>query len=95
MDFDNAQDDLFETKQDTVAANTRNPLDEKVLFVLRNATQPLGPTEIARRIGEPWCIGDGDYPQSSAINPILKRIKAVRLGSGQYKMPKGEDSKNE
>jgi len=36
--------------------------------------------------GESWCERDG-YPQSSFINPILKRIKAVRVGNGKYTMP--------
>ena len=71
--------------------NIANPRDKQVIAILRSAPEPLGPTEIARRIGEPWCLYDGGYPQSSAINPILKRIGAIRVGSGQYKLKDGEE----
>ena len=69
----------------------RNPRDEAVLAVLQNAKEALGPTEIARRIGADWCIRDG-YPQSGAINPILKRIGTVREGNGRYKLPEIKDA---
>ncbi len=69
----------------------RNPRDEAVLVILQNAKEALGPTEIARRIGEDWCIRDS-YPQSSAINPILKRIGAVREGNGRYKLAEKMDA---
>lgn len=62
-----------------------NIRDMAVLAVLKNSNDALGPTEIARRIGEDWCFRDG-YPQSNAINPILKRIGAVRESNGLYKL---------
>lgn len=52
-----------------------------VLAVLKAATEPLGPTEIARRINQPWC------PQSPAIMPVLRRIGAVRHPGGLYTKP--------
>lgn len=57
--------------------------DEKVRAVLMAATEPLGPTEIARRVGEPWC-GSGNYWQSAPITPICRRIGARRVGNGKY-----------
>lgn len=68
-------------KEAPTGAEVRN---EKVRAVLRAATHPLGPTEIARRIGEKWCC-DG-YPLSSAIVPICRRIGAVGV-NGQYTLP--------
>jgi len=61
--------------------------NEEVLLVLKHAAEPLGPTEIARRINQSWCV-DG-YPLSSAINPVLKRIGATPTGKGKYKYPEG------
>jgi len=58
-----------------------------VLAVLKDASEPLGPTEIARRIGQPWCVF-GRYAQSSAVSPILKRIGAIRHNGGEYTSPK-------
>ena len=57
----------------------------EVKSVLKAADRPLGPTEIARRINQPWCVKG--YPLSSAILPILRQIGAVRSGSGQYSLP--------
>ncbi len=50
--------------------------DEKVRAVLRIANEPLSPSEIARRIKEPWCC-DGGFGMSAPITPICKRIGAV------------------
>jgi len=63
----------------------------KVRAVLLAATEPLGPSEIARRIGEPWCGMNGpfSYPSSAAIVPVLRRIDAVGLrGKYTYSEPK-------
>lgn len=61
--------------------------NEKVRAVLRAALKPIGPTEIARSIGEPWC-GSLGYPSSAAITPILKRIGAVRVvAAGKWALP--------
>jgi len=62
--------------------------DAKVRAVLAASDKPIGPTAIARAIGESWCGGEpGDYPQSSAIVPVLRRIGAERIGTGQYVLP--------
>lgn len=58
--------------------------DEKVRAVLAAATEPLGPTEIARRIGEHWCTIKGRWPQSNVIVPVLRRIGAVAVAKGRY-----------
>lgn len=60
-----------------------NERDEKVRAVLLAASEPIGPTEIARRIGEPWCCF-GDYGTSAPITPICRRIGAIRVGNGKY-----------
>lgn len=57
-----------------------------VLRVLQRAEGPIGPTEIARRVNEPWC--GGTLTQSSAVMPYLKRIGAVRHDGGLYSAPK-------
>lgn len=55
-----------------------------VLRVLNEATGPLTPTQIASKIGEPWCR-DGSAP----ISPVLKRIGAVKAEKfGQWLKPK-------
>jgi hypothetical protein len=63
----------------------------KVLEVLLKAEKPLGPTEIARLINEPWCVTkspDGvGYAQSSVIVPILRRGSAL-THKGKYWIPK-------
>ena len=66
-------------------SNTRNDL---VLTCLRAAQQPLGPTEIGRRIGgAAWGNSYGSTPLSPDINHVLKRIKAVRHAGGKYTAP--------
>ncbi len=57
-----------------------------VLAVLLSRSEPIGPTDIARAIGEPWCVWDF-YPASSAITPVLRRIGAVRHKGGLYTKP--------
>ena len=62
--------------------------EAKVRAVLLTASEPLGPTAIARAIGEDWCGGQpGAYPLSSTIVPVLRRISAQRVGTGQYTLP--------
>jgi len=62
-----------------------NDRDNQVRAVLATAEKPLGPTEIARRVGQAWCGGlPGDYGLSSAVVPVLRRIGATRVGTGQY-----------
>lgn len=58
----------------------------KVLAVLIGSKTPIGPTEIACRINEPWCCYSG-FGQSASISPILKRIGAVRHKGGLYTKP--------
>lgn len=67
---------------------TQIPTDqrnEKVRAVLASTQLALGPTEIARRIDEPWCKSEG-YFQSGAIVPVLRRIGAVGI-KGKYTLP--------
>jgi hypothetical protein len=61
--------------------------NNKVREVLRTALKPLGPTEIARLIDEPWCVGkiegSGSYPNASIIITVLRRI-GIRMYRGKY-----------
>lgn len=71
----------------TTTAEQRN---DQVHAVLQAASEALGPTEIARRIDQLWCINVTSrtkYPQSSAVVPVLRRIGALTL-KGKYWMPK-------
>jgi hypothetical protein len=61
--------------------------NEEVLAVLKWATEPLGPTEIGRRIGKPWCSWGGNAGLSAPITPVLRRIGAVRVQGGKYLAP--------
>ena len=58
----------------------------KVLAVLQAEQKPIGPTEIARRINEPWCCNDG-FAMSAPITPVLRRIGAIRHKGGLYTKP--------
>jgi hypothetical protein len=58
------------------ASPTAEERNEKVRAVLLTATSPLGPTEIGRRIGEPWSCYSG-YGLSAAITPVCRRIGAI------------------
>jgi len=61
---------------------------EKVLAVLKAADQPLGPSEIGRRIGEPWCFC-GRWGMSAPITPLLRKIPGVvRTDRGHYSLPR-------
>jgi len=57
----------------------------KVFAVLQAEQKPIGPTEIARRINEPWCVGDSvnlgqghDFAVriESACNRMAEAMKA-------------------
>lgn len=76
-----------EYKQQVIAISTEER-NAKVLAVLLTSDKPIGPTEIARRINEPWCKSN-DYFQSSAIVPVLRRIGAVGCG-GRYSSPEAQ-----
>lgn len=56
---------------------------QQVSYVLRTATEPLGPTEIARRINRAWCVM-GEYPQSAPVVVVLRRIGAKNPKPGKY-----------
>ena len=49
---------------------------EAIRRVLSESDTPLGPTEIARRIGEPWCY-TGVYLSSAAICSRLKKMPDI------------------
>lgn len=67
--------------------STASEKNIKVLAVLVAESKPIGPTEIASRINEPWCVADGYYAMSAPITPILRRIGAVRHKGGLYTKP--------
>lgn len=60
--------------------------DAAVLAVLKRATEPLGPSEVGRRIGQPWCCY-GAYGTSAPVTPVLRRVGAVRHRGGKYTAP--------
>lgn len=60
--------------------------DAAVLAVLKEATQPLGPSEIGRRIGQPWCCY-GSWGASAPVTPVLRRVGAIRHRGGKYTAP--------
>lgn len=67
--------------------------NEQVLAVLMVATEPIGPTDIARQINADWCRFVGDqsgkfYYQSAPVSMVLKRIGAVRHPGGKWSKPK-------
>lgn len=62
--------------------------DAKVRAVLESATEPMGPSAIATRIGEPWCCY-GSFGCSAPITPICRRIGAVGV-KGKWSLPKPE-----
>lgn len=51
--------------------------NEKVRQVLMSASAPLGPIEIAEKIGEDWCRWNG-MGQGSAVTPALRQIGAKK-----------------
>ena len=59
-----------------------------VLRILKAAGGPMTPTSIATMIGESWCCY-GKSGCSAPISPVLKRIKAVRVGHGRWSKPEG------
>ena len=68
---------------------TAEERNSAVLAVLNAATGPIGPTDIARQIDAEWCCygTPRNYPQSSVITPVLRRIGAVRHKGGKYTKP--------
>ena len=75
---------------------SKDDRDNKVRAVLDAASEPLGPTEIARRIGDEWCMpGGAEYgiPMSSVIVPVLRRIGAVG-DRGKYTIARGPNPEN-
>jgi len=66
-----------------VIKNSAEERNEKVLEVLRKAFAPLGPTEIARRIEEPWCNPPGKGPNSAIISQICARL-GLKSRRGKY-----------
>lgn len=51
--------------------------NEKVRQVLLASSEPLGPGEIAAKIGEEWCNWNG-FGRGSAVMPALTQIGAKR-----------------
>lgn len=67
---------------------SKDDRDNKVRAALEETSVPLGPTDIARRIGEKWCMPGGavsGYPMSNVIVPVLRRIGATGE-RGKYTM---------
>jgi len=62
--------------------------NEKVRQVLLAAGEPLGPGEIAARIGEAWCSWNG-AGRGSAVVPALTQIGAKR-SKGKWSLPATE-----
>ena len=65
--------------------------NEQVRAVMAAAAKPLGQTEIASRVNQPWCW-QGNHPVCASIRPVLKRIGAVQadrqqFGFGKYLLP--------
>jgi len=70
----------------------------RVVAVLGEINEAIGPTEIARRIDEAWCVMNFDSygprsrkrPQSNAINPLLEILIArgdvAREAGGKYRI---------
>ena len=58
--------------------------NEKVRQVLLAASEPLGPGEIAAKIGESWCSWNG-AGRGSAVIPALTQIGAKR-SKGKWSM---------
>jgi hypothetical protein len=60
--------------------------DEQVREVLRNSPDPIGPTDIAKKINEHWCVPDGyglSYAKSAPVILVLRRIGVPSYG-GKY-----------
>ena len=67
-----------------MTADQRNAI---VRAVLAHASEPMGPSDIARKVGQSWCVHECNFPNSSAIVPVLRRIGAVRHSGGKYTSP--------
>lgn len=65
--------------------------DAAVRRVLAEECAPMGPTQIAECIGEPWCtrgFTSAPFALGSAVIPVLHRIGAVR-NRGGWMLPRG------
>jgi len=66
------------------AAMTEEARKERVREVLRAASEPLSPIQIAERIGEAWCMWNGSG-FGSAVTPLLRKIGAKK-SSGKWSL---------
>lgn len=62
--------------------------EAQVTAVLASATEPLGPTEIGRRVNKMWSVDFSSIGRSSPVLAVLRRIGAVRHPGGKYTMAK-------
>jgi len=53
---------------------------ESVISTLHSSSEPLGATEIARRINEPWCQTRTGEPSAGKIKKLLRQIEVQRVG---------------
>jgi hypothetical protein len=73
-----------------LTAQEKNEIVRHALLAEAGEWNPISPTELARKINQPWCVIDG-FASSAAVCPILKRIGAQKAGRGshvKYWMPK-------
>jgi hypothetical protein len=56
----------------------------KVRAILESAAEPMTPTDIATKIGEPWCCPAHTGPLSSTISPVCQRIGAIQPQRGKW-----------
>ncbi|TQK10211.1 hypothetical protein [Herbaspirillum sp. SJZ107] len=66
------------------AAMTEEARKERVREVLRTASEPLSPIQIAECIGEAWCMWNGSG-FGSAVTPLLRKIGAKK-SSGKWSL---------
>ena len=59
---------------------------EKVRQVLQVAGEPLGPIQVAERIGEDWCMWNGSG-RGSAVMKLLRNVGTKRGGKWVPKEP--------
>jgi len=63
---------------------TEEARKERVREVLRAASEPLGPIQIAERIGEAWCMWNGSG-FGSVVTPLLRKVGAKK-SSGKWSL---------
>lgn len=66
------------------AAMTEEARKERVREVLRAASDPLSPIEVAERIGEGWCMWNGSG-FGSAVTRLLRKVGAKK-SSGKWSL---------